>query len=284
MNNLKTTRAERPDKSLFYAMLGVFFLLFAVAPAYWAFYNFGEYDRTSAFVRELKRQSDEFLTPNEREERKNRIASSNSRADRYFLEMILSGAGSLVLFGISLLLLRKALKARKKENHYENVDWRLIPIPQQRLEVRCTKLHDILFALIVLFFGGMLLFIVYQNFTGQFITPGNALIRASLFGVPVILFLAIFCFIMLRAKRRIVVLFDASGITRGDGRHFLWSDFCGVVTQTAFNPRTQKRRVWRIELAFSGGEAAWIIPNRIKNAPEVFEYLQQLPRAVLKTM
>jgi len=283
MNNIKKTRAERPDKSLFNAMMSVFFLFFAIAPAYWAFYNYGEYNRTTAFVQELTNQSDEFLTPNAREERKNRIASSSSRADRYFLEMALSGAGSLVLLGISLLFFRNAWEARKKKNFYQNIDWSAIPIPQNRVEVRYNKLYDILFGLIFVFFGGMLLLIVYQNFTGKFITPGNALIRSLLLGIPVVLFLAIFCFVMFRAKRRAVLLFDTSGVTRGDGRHFAWSDFCGVVTQTAFNHRTRRKYVWRIELAFENGEAAWIIPNRIKNAAEVFEYLAALPRAYLKT-
>ena len=58
MNNVNKNRAERPDKSLFFAMMGAFFLLFAIAPAYWAFYNYGEYSRTTAFVQDLQKKSD----------------------------------------------------------------------------------------------------------------------------------------------------------------------------------------------------------------------------------
>ena len=54
-------------------MMGVFFLLFAFAPAYWAFYNYGEYNRTNAFVQDLKTKSDQFLTPEEKKEKENRI-------------------------------------------------------------------------------------------------------------------------------------------------------------------------------------------------------------------
>jgi len=44
-------------------MMGVIFLLFAVAPAYWAFYNFGLYGQKAAFVGELQTSSEQFLTP-----------------------------------------------------------------------------------------------------------------------------------------------------------------------------------------------------------------------------
>ncbi|MEO6588409.1 MAG: hypothetical protein ABIP06_03685, partial [Pyrinomonadaceae bacterium] len=84
-----------------------------------------------------------------------------------------------------------------------------------------------------------------------------------------------------RAKRQTLRLFDASGITRGDGRHFSWNEFCGVVTRIDINYAREKY-VWRIELAFANGEATWIIPHRIKNAEDVFNYVAALPRAFLK--
>ena len=87
---------------------------------------------------------------------------------------------------------------------------------------------------------------------------------------------------MIRARRNAARSIDNSGITRGDGRHFSWNDFCGVVSQTAFNRRTQRKYVWRVELAFENGETAWLIPNRIKNYDEVFNYIANLPTATLK--
>ncbi len=264
--------AERPDKSLFMTMMGVIFLLFAVAAAYWAFYNFGEYRRTTAFVSELQTSSEQFLTPNEREERKNRISINSSMANRYRLEMFLSAAGGFVLFGIALLLFRKTLKARKIKPQYELIDWRTIPMPTSRIEVRQKRIYDVLFAFVVIFFGGMILLVLLTNGIRNVSVILTVLILA---------FLSVFCFLLLRAKRQRVRFFDASGITRGDGRHFAWNEFCGVVTRIDINYAREKY-VWRIELAFANGEAAWIIPNRIKNAEEVFNYVAALPRALLK--
>ena len=118
----------------------------------------------------------------------------NSRANRYLLEMALSGAGGLVLFGIALLLFKKAFNARNRKNFYEKIDPRTIPLPTERIAVRYKIFYDILFGLIVLFFGGMLLLIFYQNFTSRFITFENAVIRSLIFGVPIILLLAIISF------------------------------------------------------------------------------------------
>lgn len=54
-------------------------------------------------------------------------------------------------------------------------------------------------------------------------------------------------------------LFEASGVTRGDGRRFSWSEFNGVDYLVAVRPPSGEEYLWRIELAFTGGEA-WIIP------------------------
>jgi len=283
MINAKANRTERPDKALFNAMMGVFFLLFAIAPAYWAFYNFGEFRQTSNFVRQLREKSDADATPSEKQERGERISFMSSRTERYQLEMFLSGAGAFVLFGISALLFAKAWKAKGKKNFYQNLDPQTVPKPNERIEVRHKKLYGILFWLILLFFGGMLLFILYQNFTSQYIQTSDAIIRSLMIGVPIILFLVIFCFVMLRANRQVVTSIDVSGIKRGDGRQFSWNEFCGKITQTAINRQTQTRYIWRIELVFADGETAWLIPNRIKNYDEVFSFISQLPTAQINS-
>ena len=282
MNNRKPIRATRPDRAMFFVMIGAFFILFSLPAFYWAFYNYGEYSRTTAFVEDLQKKSDTDLTPTERQERSQRISFSNSRATRYLLEMGLSGAGGLILSGIALLLLTKALRARKRKNIYEKIDPRSITLPTECIAVRYKIFYDVLFGLIFLFFGGMLLLIFYQNFTSRFITFENAVIRSLIFGFPIILILAIISFLMIRTRRNAVRLIDKSGITCGDGRHFGWSEFCGVISQKALNRSTQRKYIWRVELAFENGETAWLIPNRIKNYEEVFAYLTQLPSAQLK--
>lgn len=283
MKNVKTNRAERPDKGLFMTMMGVFFLLFAIAPAYWAFYNFGEYRQTADFIERLSESFKKNQTPEAGQEYSERVSAMSSRAERYQFEMMLSGAGGAVLFGIALLFFRKAWRSRNRKNFYENIDPRTIPIPPNRIEVSYKKLYDVLFALIFLFFGGMLLLIIFQNFTSKFIKSADAIIRSLIFAVPIILLLSVICYLMIRAKRNALRFFDASGIKRGDGRIFAWSEFCGKVTQTAFNQRTQRKYIWRVELVFADGESAWLIPNRIKNYDEIFNYVASLPPATLKT-
>ena len=284
MNNANPNvkRAERPDKTLFKIMMGVFFVFFSLPAFYWAFYNFGEYRRMTTFVQELREKSETYLTPNERQEKKNRILIDISRSDRYKLEMFLSGAGAFVLFGIALLLFRNAWRGRKRKNFYENIDPRTVPLPNTRLEVRYTNYQNILLIGVIAFFGLLTALNFYQTLNRQFSSVREIIVKSafSLFVLALVLFLT---FLMIRAKRQAVRIFDASGITRGDGRQFSWTEFCGVVTQTAKN-RFGKRYIWREEIAFSGGETAWIIPNRIKNREEVFTYLDALPRARLKNI
>jgi hypothetical protein len=287
MNNKikpKINRAEHPDKAAFRAFIGAFLLIACIPLANWAYYNYGEYQHTTAFVQKLRESSEQFLTPNEREERKNRIAIDSSRARRYRLEMILSGAGGLVLFGISLLLFRGALKARKNKQspQFEPIDWRATPIPSERVEVRQKRFYDVLFAFFIIFFGGLALLNFILTVRSQFSTTSDIVVKGVLFSGFCLLLLAFMSFLIIRAKRKAVRLFDVSGVTRGDGRHFPWNEFQGVVTRIDINLRTWQKYVWRIELAFAGGEKAWIIPNRIKNAGEVFTYVAALPRTVLK--
>lgn len=281
--NQKTKRATRPDQPVFFVMMGVFFVFFSLPAFYWANYNYGEYSRTAEFVQELREKPTANLTPNDKKELESRISMSSSRTDRFKLEMFLSGAGGLVLFGIALLFFKKAFAARRRKNFYEKVDPRSVPLPNAPIKVENKNIYGVLVWLILIFFGGMFLLTTYQSFTNPFITFENAIIRTLLLGVPLLFFLLIFIFLMFRAKKMIVKLIDSSGVTRGDRQHFAWQDFCGVVKQTAFNQRTQRRYLWRIELAFAGGETAWIIPNRIKNYNEVSAYLDTLPPAVLKT-
>ena len=274
-------RPPKPDKSLFMAMTGAFFLCFAIAPAYWAFYNYGEYDQTKNFVQELKSKSEQFLTPDEKKEKESRIYFLESGAERRKLETILSGVGAFVLFGIALFLFGKALKSRGEKPDYAPLDRRTVSFPIRQIEVRYKKYYALIYAFIAVFFGGMALLISYQSLTGQFEQANGKIIKGVLF--PAVLFVIplVVGVLIIRAKRRAVISFDNSGITRGDGKHFAWNEFRGVVTQTARN-RYRQKYIWREELIFDDDEQAWIIPNRVKNYDEVANYISQLPRAVLK--
>lgn len=280
MKNVKANRAEQPDKALFNAMMGVFFLLFALAPSYWAFYNFGEYRHATDFIEQLKENSRKTDAPEAGQEYAERITSFSSRASRYRLEMLLSGAGAFVLFGISALLFTKAFSSRGKKNYYEAVNPQFVQILNVKIEVKYKKTQNFLLIGVIAFFALMSVFIFYQTMTSPFSTLREIIVKSafSLFLLGIILFII---FLQIRAKRNSVKFIDSSGVTRGDGRHFAWTQFCGVVTQTAFN-RFMKRYVWRKEFAFSGGETVWIIPQRIKNYGEVSDFISRLPKAPLK--
>lgn len=272
-------RAERPDKSLFFAMMGAFFVFFALAPAYWAYYNYGEYALTTGLLRKWK-QNPESIPKDSYSG--NPVAFQESRADRYMLEMALSASGSVVLFGVALLLFFKAFKNRNRKNIYHEIDLRAFPMPTARVEVRYRKLQNVLLIGLCVFFILMAALIFYQTLTSPFSTAREIQIKGA-FCLFVLGLVCVFVFLAIRARRQAVRLFDASGVTRGDGRHFPWSEFCGVVTQVARN-RFGQTYTWRKELAFSGGETAWIIPPRVANADEVFGYLAQLPPALVKSV
>ena len=276
--NSNIERPAPPDKALFMTMMGAMILFLAVAPAYWAFYNYDRYNSSTAFVRELKEKTEQLLTPKEIEERKNHINSVSSEADRYELEGILSSAGAGVLFVIALLFFRKALKSRGVKPHYAPLDWRTVSIPKQRVEVKFTGYQNILLSGLILFLGGLSLLAFIQTLRSQFSSMREIIIKGG-FTLSVFVVLFILWFLATRAKRRAVRAFDRDGITRGDGKHFAWNEFRGVVTQTTRN-RYGKNYIWREELAFDDGEEAWIIPQRVENYAEVSAYVETLPRAV----
>lgn len=272
--NSKNARPERPDKTLFKLMMAVFFLLFALAPAYWAFYNYGNYVRTEEWLRQSQEQrraapKDAYVGDT--------FHFESVRAERYRFEMFLSAAGAALLFGISMLLFVTAYAGRGRKNFYRRADWQNHAPPVTRLEVRYTKFQTFLLAGLSAFFAFLSAFVFYQTLTGAFSTTREIIVKGAfcLFAAAIMLTLV---FLEIRARRRAVVLFDASGVTRGDGRHFAWEEFCGVIVQTARN-RFGRRYVWRDELAFANGETAWIIPGRVANAHEVFEFFNSLPRA-----
>ena len=117
MNNRKPTRATRPDRTMFFVMIGVFFVFFSLPAFYWALYNYGEYSRTNTFLGKQQKSSDADLSPTERQERSERISIYSSRASRYMLEMALSGVGGFIFSGIALLFLTKAICGEKKKKH-----------------------------------------------------------------------------------------------------------------------------------------------------------------------
>jgi hypothetical protein len=135
------------------------------------------------------------------------------------------------------------------------------------VEVQYSRLHGALFAFLIIFFLGLSLAALAANgFTGA-----TVLIVALNFILLFVLY-----YVMSRGRRRAACLLAPSGVTRGDGRRFSWSDFKGVDYVMAVRPRSGREYLWRIELAFTGGEA-WIVTQRIKNLDEINEVVNRLP-------
>ena len=135
------------------------------------------------------------------------------------------------------------------------------------VKVHYSRLHSILFAFLMIFFLGISLIILAANgFTGAgvLIVALNVILVFVLYGI------------MSRGRKRAAFLFDSSGVTRGDGQRFSWSEFEGVDYLMAVKPPSGEEYLWRIELAFTGGKA-WIIPQRVNNLDEINEVVNRLP-------
>jgi hypothetical protein len=81
-----------------------------------------------------------------------------------------------------------------------------------------------------------------------------------------------------RAQRRSVRTFTLEGVERHDGTALPWTQLERVVHQVRIRSWAHdSKSLWRTELRFRGGEAAWLIPGRIANADEVFALVRSLP-------
>lgn len=145
-------------------------------------------------------------------------------------------------------------------------DWPNIVLARP-VKVHYSRLHGALFAFVMIFFLGLSLVILAANgFTGAgvLVIPLNVILVFVLY------------YIMSRGRKRAACLFDSSGVTRGDGRRFSWSEFKRVDYLMAVRPQSGEESLWRIELVFTDGEA-WIIPQRVNNLNEINEVVNRLP-------
>lgn len=145
-------------------------------------------------------------------------------------------------------------------------------IPNKRIEVRYKRIPDAALGVLTVFFGGISLLLLLSSGA----RPLQSLVAFFCLSV-----LFVVWFLALRAKRKAVRSFDESGIARGDGRRFSWNEFQGVVRREG-RGRYGRKYIWRVELVFTSGQKAWLIPQRIKNFEEVFSFVDALPKAALK--
>ncbi len=278
-----TFRPERSDKAQFSAFLGIFLLIAGVCFGVWAFWTFQQYRHTSKYIEYLLQNPNALV--NSRYNQDEIIRENKIFADHDQLEAIWVGAVSLILLTGAVLLFVRAFKIGKRlkaaKLHYAAIDTRSIPPLQNPIQVKYTKYQTLLLIGLCGFFGLMTLFNLKHLLTSPFTTTGDIIYKGVVLTGLILSLIGTCIFLTIRAKRRAARLFDSSGITRGDGRRFAWSEFRGAVVKTA-NSRYNLKYVYRVELVFADGESAWLIPQRVKNYAEVFAFADRLPPAVWK--
>ena len=78
-----------------------------------------------------------------------------------------------------------------------------------------------------------------------------------------------------RAHARSVRFFSREGLERNDGTWLPWTDLERVVHQ--IREVSGEKRLWRTEIRFRNGDAAWLVPLRVRNRGEVGEFVATLP-------
>lgn len=139
-----------------------------------------------------------------------------------------------------------------------------------RLDVKASKLPLVLSILLGLFFVPMGVGLLLNGlFSGMNVVPVVlGLMLLVLFGLVVLL--------VRRGQVRSVNHFSEDGVTRNDGRKFVWSDLVRIEDQIQVSPAGRKV-IWRTEIQFNNGESAWLIPSKVANYAEVRDYVNRLP-------
>ena len=139
-----------------------------------------------------------------------------------------------------------------------------------RLEVKASKTPFVLLILLGLFFVPMGLVNLFSGLLKGFsVVPlGIGLMCLLLFGVLV--------WVILRAHGKSVRYLSEEGLVRNDGRRFSWSELSRVVDKVRVRASGRKS-IWRTEIRFRDGEAAWVIPVKVVNYGEVGTLVDSLP-------
>lgn len=234
----------RPEKASFQVFMGIFFLLVCLPCTYYGYWSFKEHRRHNDSAQYFRQRPDMTIKSSTPE----RMAVlEKSLANRDLLGARVSGAGSLVFLGVALWLFSLAIKTSSIKPEFATINWQTIPKPIGQLTIEYTSVANCLFIFLVIFLGGLSLLLL--------ITNGPKIISMAIAGSNLSILFVIYLF-QLRAKRHALCRLDESGVTRGDGRHFDWDSFRGVINHIGINPRTGVRYVWRTELVFADGETA----------------------------
>ena len=139
------------------------------------------------------------------------------------------------------------------------------------LEVKTSKVQIVAIIVLGLFFVPMGFGLLYSG-----ISKGFNAIPIGI-GVACVGMFALIFWIVFRAHRKSVKAFTNEGLTRNDGRQFAWTELERVVNKMARQRGGGGLFIWRCELRFKNGEAAWVIPSKVANFAEVAALIANLP-------
>ncbi|HVQ37292.1 MAG TPA: hypothetical protein VMS31_07160 [Pyrinomonadaceae bacterium] len=140
------------------------------------------------------------------------------------------------------------------------------------LEVRTSKLQLILAILLGLFFVPVGLLSLANGLSKGFapLPLGLGFLMLVAYGAVI--------WLIRRGHANSVRYFTDQGLARNDGKTFAWADLNLVVNQIRITSVAHNNKaLWRTEIQFKDGEAAWVIPSKVSNFAEVREFIRKLP-------
>lgn len=135
------------------------------------------------------------------------------------------------------------------------------------LKVKTSKIPIVATAFLALFFIPMGIGMLYSGLSGgkpMFIVMGS---------VCLILFGAVL-FLVMRGHKNTVRYFSDTGVMRNDGVELPWSMLKAVHDQLV--TKRGQVYIWRREVQFNDGSAAWLIPSKVSNFVEVRDFTDKL--------
>ena len=140
-----------------------------------------------------------------------------------------------------------------------------------QLNVKTSKMQFILIGLLGVFFVPAGVWMLIKAVLNKFeLFP-------LVFGVALLATFSGILWLVLRGYSKSIKSFTDEGLTRNDGKQLAWTNLSRVVNQIRLNPGTNRKQLWRTEIQFSDGAAAWLIPSKIVNLQEVTAFVNNLP-------
>lgn len=142
----------------------------------------------------------------------------------------------------------------------------------KRLKVETRNLQFIFVVLL-----GLCMFPLGSLLLIDALSRGSRLAPARLLvGLMPLVMYGVVAWLFRRAYVKSVKYFSDEGLVLNGGRSLAWTDLSRVVDRVRLNRVANFKGIWRIEIHFKNGESAWLLPTKISNFPEVYEYVRGL--------